>query len=115
MAAMVDRIFPNWSRTLGAMARRPLHVRSCCVGCGIQLRVEPKALAAVHGPAASLIDRIDRCAVVGCDGAVYYEVSLPFRQSWIRLVSKPALIELIETEAAAPVTALSIRDRRAFP
>lgn len=112
---MVEHIFPNWSRTLGAMARRPLHVRSRCVGCGIQLRVDAAVLCAVHGPSAMLIDRIDRCAVVGCDGAIYYEVSLPFRQSWIRLVSKPALIELIETEAAAPVTAPLIRDRRACP
>ena len=94
------------------MAQRPLHVRSRCLGCGIQLRVDPKAMAAALGPGASLIDRTDRCSVVGCQDPIYYEVSLPFRQSWIRLVRNSEMIELIEHEGAAAINAAQIRGAR---
>jgi len=69
-------------------------------------------MAAALGSGASLIDRIDRCSVVGCQDPIYYEVSLPFRQFWIRLVSNPVMNELIEKEGAAAFTATQMRGAR---
>lgn len=101
MAAEVDRIFPSWAQTLGALHRSNALVRSQCRCCGVQLRVDVEALALKHGPLATLIDRSDRCSLVACHGGVFYLAARTVGRQFLTLVSRGDLVEGLADVAPA--------------
>ncbi|MCW2393518.1 hypothetical protein [Sphingobium sp. B11D3A] len=101
MADKIDRIFPRWAQTLGALHHSNGLARSQCRRCGVQLRVDLEALALKHGPMASLIDRSDRCSMVACHGSVFYLASRSYGRQWLRLVSREDLLRDLERAAPA--------------
>jgi len=106
---MSEKLFPKWAQTLGAMNSHILHVRSQCRDCGIEQRVDVEALCAKYGGGASLIDRTDRCSLVGCGGVISYSVSLPFRGFWIRLIRDEEKLRALDEDAAPKVNAATMR------
>ena len=112
---MVERIIPKWARSVGTLHSSLARVRSHCRDCGIQQVVETDVLMAMYGPAASLVNRVGRCSVVGCQGAVYYTAYKTYGRMQIRLVTDPDLIERIETLAAQPVNAITMRKAAGEP
>src|SRR3546814_11314495 len=67
--------WPDWMRTAGALLRSNSLVRSHCRVCGALLRIDLASLVARHGADWNLIDRRERCAIVGCAGtSVYLEI-----------------------------------------
>ncbi|MCW2339117.1 hypothetical protein M2337_003407 [Sphingobium sp. B2D3A] len=107
MADKIDRIFPRWAQTLGALHHSNGLARSQCRRCGVQLRVDVEALALKHGAIASLIDRSDRCSMVACHGSVFYLAARTYGRQWLRLVSREDLLRDLET-AAPPCNAQSL-------
>ncbi|MDE0877376.1 MAG: hypothetical protein OSB00_01750 [Sphingomonas bacterium] len=79
--------WPEWMRTAGALLRSNSLVRSRCSVCEALLRVDLAALAARHGPDWSLIDRRERCAVVGCAGSSVFLASWTYGRAWRELSS----------------------------
>lgn len=71
--------------------------------------METPVLLALYGPRASLIDRVGRCTVVGCQGSTYFTAYKTYGRMQIRLVSDPDLIASIETSAAPRVNAMTLR------
>lgn len=116
---MVEHIIPKWARTVGALHGSLARVRSHCECCGIEQIVETQVLMAMYGPSASLVNRVGRCSVVGCQGPIYYTACKTYGRMKIRLVTEPSRIERIETAAAPPVNALGLRkvagDRPTLP
>lgn len=100
MTETVERLFPRWAQTLGALHRSNALVRSQCRCCGVQLRVDTEALALKHGPTASLIDRSDRCSMVACAGSVFYLASRTYGRAWLTLLAREDLRQGLD--AAAP-------------
>ncbi|MFC3216478.1 hypothetical protein [Novosphingobium panipatense] len=49
----MDRLFPRWTSSWGALARANAHVRSQCRLCGIQQRVDASVQALRFGASAS--------------------------------------------------------------
>ena len=113
--AMVEHIIPRWARTVGDLHRSLSRVRSHCRQCGIQQVVEIDVLMAMYGATASLVNRVGRCAVVGCQGPVYYTAYKTYGRMQIRLVTDPEMVEKIETLAAAPVNAFTLRKVAGLP
>ncbi len=72
-------------------------VRTRCTQCGTLLRVELEDIVARFGPEHSLVDRLDRCRMVGCVGTTFYLVSRSYGRAWTRLLRDPALIACFET------------------
>ncbi len=112
---MVEHIIPRWAGTVGALHSSLSRVRSHCRDCGIQQVVETDVLMAMYGPGASLVNRVGRCSIVGCQGPVYYTAYKTYGRMQIRLVSDPELIERIETLAAQPVNAITMRKAAGVP
>src|SRR3546814_13585662 len=67
--------WPDWMRTAGALLRSNSLVRSHCRVCGALLRIDLASLVARHGADWNLIDRRERCAMVGCAGSSVYLAS----------------------------------------
>lgn len=107
--SMVEHIFPRWAQTVGALHSSQSRVRSRCRDCGIEQVVETPVLLALYGPRASLIDRVGRCTVVGCQGATYFTAYKTYGRMQIRLVQDPRLIEAIDNQAAPLVNAITLR------
>lgn len=89
--ADIERLWPAWMASIGALRAERAIVRSRCDQCGIQLRVDLEALAAHRGAAASLIDALGRCDVVGCCGSTYYLAARTYGRPWTALLRDPAL------------------------
>lgn len=106
---MVERIFPRWAVTVGALHASGSRVRSTCRDCGIEQVVETPVLLALYGAPASLINRVGRCTVVGCQGSTYFTAYKTYGRMQIRLVSDPELIESIETLGAPRINAMTLR------
>lgn len=68
-------------------------VRTRCCRCGIELRIELADLVSRYGPGGTLIDRLERCRVVGCIGSTYYLAARTHDRPWTVLVRDPDLIE----------------------
>jgi len=91
----IDPLLPRWMESAGAMLGTGALVRSRCCRCGTELRVELADLVARHGPTASLIDRLERCRVVGCTGSSYYLAARTYDRPWTVMVRDPGLIETV--------------------
>lgn len=90
--AGIIALWPRWMDSVGAMLRMNALVRSRCTRCGTLLRVELEDVVARYGPDHSLVDRLDRCRMVGCVGAAFYVVSRTYGRAWTTLLRDPALI-----------------------
>ncbi len=90
--AYIIALWPRWMDSAGAMLRMNALVRSRCVKCGTLLRVELDELVARHGVGHSLIDRLERCRMVGCVGSTIYLASRTYGRDWTTLLRDPALI-----------------------
>ena len=73
--ADVIALWPRWLDDAGTMLRMKALVRCRCAKCGTLLRVELEDVVARHGAGYSLVDRLDRCRMVGCDGTAFYAAS----------------------------------------
>ena len=67
-----ERIVPRRLQTLGGMVAESVRVRCWCRKCSTVLEVDPRSLMAVYGSDYSLLGREHPCAVVGCQGTVFY-------------------------------------------
>lgn len=83
--------WPAWTRSLDSMIRSLARVRSRCRQCRISLHVDLDAMRMRLGGSASLIDRFDACAVVGCGGTVYYLGAPAAGAGYHVLIDRPAL------------------------
>lgn len=103
--ADIVALSPRWMESVGTMLAMNALVRCRCAKCGTLLRVDLEEVVARHGPGHSLIDRLERCRMVGCIGSTFYLVSRTYGRAWTTLLRDPALIASFET-AAPPRTAL---------
>ncbi len=85
-------LWPRWMDSVGAMLRMKVLVRARCTQCGTLLRIELEDVVARHGPGYSLVDRLDRCRMVGCIGAAFYLVSRTYGGEWTTLLRDPGLL-----------------------
>jgi hypothetical protein len=74
----------------------------------MELRVDLTELVALTGPGETLIDRLDRCRVVGCAGSACYLATRGFNRRWTVLVRDPEL-------SAAVVVANRAREMNRTP
>lgn len=81
----------------GEMLRMNALVRTRCSKCGTLLRVELEDIVARRGTGWSLIDKLERCRMVGCIGSTVYVVSRTYGREWIILLRDPALVARFET------------------
>lgn len=104
MTAALHTLWPNWTKTVGVMARRNILIRSQCRRCGALMRVDPADLVARYGAGWSLIDTQERCRMVACDGAAFYLAARTYGAPWHVLLEEAALRETLG-DGPAPVTA----------
>ena len=95
--ADVIALWPRWMNSAGTMLRINALVRSRCAKCGTLLRVELGDVVARHGAGHSLVDRLDRCRMVGCDGSAFYLASRTYGREWTTLLRDPALVASFQT------------------
>lgn len=74
------------------MLRLNAKLRSRCCACGTLMRVDLGEMVARHGPGHGLIDRLDRCRMVGCAGSVFYLAARAHGQDWTMLVRDADLL-----------------------
>lgn len=89
----VKPFWPAWTRTLDAMIAGMATARSRCRRCHILLHVDLGALRQRLGGSATLIDRADACAVVGCGGTIYYVAAPATGAAYYVLVGEPDLFD----------------------
>ncbi|WP_293977599.1 hypothetical protein [Sphingomonas sp.] len=99
--AAIVTLQPRWMASTGAMLRINALVRSRCAKCDTMLRVELEDIVARHGAGCSLVDRLDRCRMIGCTGSIFYLASRSYGRAWTRLLRDPALIASLGTVADA--------------
>lgn len=80
---------------VGALLGIQAQIRSICCQCGSELRVDLAELVAKYGPAGTLVDRLERCRVVGCAGSTYYRAARTTGRPWTTLVRDPHLLETV--------------------
>lgn len=108
----IDRIIPRWAAAWGALARSNALVRSQCRLCGIQQRVDASVQALRFGAAASPVDHLDACGIVGCHGRVYFMAARSYGRPWLTLLSQGDLREaLAEAAPSANVVTLDLIHR----
>lgn len=103
----MDRIFPRWARSWGELARSNALVRSQCLCCGLQQRVDAASMAALRGGSSSPLDALDRCSVVGCHGETYFLVARSYGRRWIAMAARTDILDAIE-RGAPPANAMSL-------
>lgn len=106
-SADIIALWPRWMDSVGTMMRMNALVRTRCAKCGTLLRVELADVAARYGPGYSLVDKLERCRMVGCVGSTFYLLSRTYGRDWTTLLRDPDLIAGFETRAPAR-TALDI-------
>lgn len=84
--------WPAWTRTLDSMIRNLARARSRWGRCHVLLHVDPEAMRVRLGGSASLINRTDACAVVGCGGVVHYLGAPATGAAYHVLVADPRLL-----------------------
>lgn len=99
--ADVVALWPRWMESAGTMLRMNALVRSRCAKCGTLLRVELEEIVARHGPGCSLVDRLERCRMVGCIGSTFYLASRTYGRDWTTLLRDPELVASFERVAPA--------------
>lgn len=70
-----DRIWPKAWHTVGLMLKHKPRVRAGCRRCGAFMYMNEKnlkAIAIMEGEDYSLINRVSKCRLVGCGGAVIF-------------------------------------------
>lgn len=97
----IDRIFPRWAASWGLLARSNALVRSQCKCCGIQQRIDASVQALRFGGAASPVDQLDKCSVVGCHGTTYFMVARTYGRDWIAMLSRADLRDGLASAAPA--------------
>lgn len=104
MAPTADIVpfWPAWTRTLDEMIRRVAWARSRCRRCQTLMRVDLDALRRQLGGSASLINRTASCAIVGCEGTIYYLGAAASGCTYHVLVDEPVLLEGITDPTAIP-------------
>lgn len=95
--ADIIALWPRWMNSAGAMLRMNALVRCRCAKCGVLLRVELEDVVARHGASYSMIDKLERCRMVGCIGSTFYMASRTYGRDWMTLLRDPALIASFET------------------
>lgn len=98
--ADIVTLLPRWMDHVGSMLRVNALVRTRCAKCGTLLRVELEDVVARHGPGYSLVDRLERCRMVGCVGSTFYLASRTYGRAWLTMLRDPALIA--DLDAIAP-------------
>lgn len=109
MTAALHTLWPLAMRSVGAMARRNMLVRSQCRQCGALMRVDLADLVARHGEGWSLIDAQERCRMVACNGAAFYLASRTYGAPWRQLIENVQLLDGI-ADGPAPMTAETYRN-----
>lgn len=94
--ADIIALWPRWMESVGEMRRMQALVRSRCAACGTLLRVELADVVARHGLGASLVDRLERCRMVGCSGSTFFLASRTYGREWTVLLRDPALVASFE-------------------
>lgn len=84
--SLLDRLKPQWTRSAEDVARAGGLLRSFCLTCETQLRLEASDLIARHGPGARLLDATERCRMIGCTGTAIYLAARSYGRPWIALV-----------------------------
>lgn len=104
MAPTADIVpfWPAWTRTLDEMIRRLVRARSRCRRCQTLMRIDLDALRRQLGGSASLINRTTACAIVGCEGTIYYLGAAATGAAYHVLVDEPALLEGVTDPTATP-------------
>lgn len=95
--ADIVALWPRWMDSAGEMLRMNALARTRCSKCGTLLRVELEDVVARHGSGYSLVDRLERCRMVGCIGSAFYLASRTYGREWTTLLRDPALIASFET------------------
>ena len=95
------RMFPRWASSWGSLARSNAMVRSQCRLCGIQQRVDASVQALRFGGAASPVDQVDGCSIVGCHGRVYFVVARSYGRPWLTMLSREDLRAALDQAAPA--------------
>lgn len=83
----------------GTMLAMNVLVRSRCGTCGTLLRGELEEVVARFGPGHSLIDRLERCRMVGCVGSTFYLAARTYGGEWTALLRDSALVTSFESAA----------------
>lgn len=94
--ADIIALWPRWMDSAAEMLRMNALVRSRCAKCGTLLRVELADIVARHGGGFSLVDRLERCRMVGCAGSTFYLASRTYGRAWTMLLRDPTLIARFE-------------------
>lgn len=95
--ADIIALWPRWMDGVGEMRRMNALVRSRCAACGTLLRVDLDDVVARHGPGYSLVDRLERCRMVGCAGSTFFLASRTYGQTWTTLLRDRALRQTFAT------------------
>ncbi|WP_267347085.1 hypothetical protein [Sphingomonas sp. GM_Shp_2] len=95
--ADVIALWPGWMESAGEMRRMQVLVRARCAACGTLLRVDLDDVMARHGSRYSLVDKLERCRMVGCSGATFYVASRTYGQAWTTLLRDPMLVAGLDT------------------
>ena len=99
--ADIIALWPRWTDSAGSMLGMNALVRSRCVKCGTLLRVELEDIVARHGVGYSLVDRLERCRMVGCIGTTFFLASRTYGREWMTLLRDPAIVRRFEQLAPA--------------
>ena len=99
--AEIVTLWPRWMANVGSMLRANALVRTRCAKCGTLLRVELEDIVARHGAGYSLVDRLERCRMVGCVGSTFYLASRTYGRAWLTMLRDPALIADLDVIAPA--------------
>jgi hypothetical protein len=95
--AVTVALWPRWMDSLAEMPPMNALVRTRCATCGTLLRVERLDVVARHGAIHSLVDKLERCRMVGCIGSAFYVTSRTYGGAWTTLLRDPALVESFQT------------------
>ena len=94
--ANIVTLWPRWMDSTGEMLRMNALVRTRCSGCGTMMRVDLHDVVARHGPGYSLVDKLERCRMVGCISSTFYLASRTYGGEWTTLLRDPDLVTVFE-------------------
>jgi len=95
-AANIVTLWPRWMENAGEMQRMKALVRTRCCGCGTLMRAHLDDTVARHGPGYSLVDKLERCRMVGCISSTFYLASRTYGGQWTTLLRDPELMASFE-------------------
>ncbi|WP_242187629.1 hypothetical protein [Sphingomonas sp. CARO-RG-8B-R24-01] len=95
-AANIVALWPRWMNSAGDMLRMKALVRTRCCKCGTLMRAELEDIVARHGSDYSLVDKLERCRMVECEGSTFYLASRTYGRDWVTLLRDPRLMKVFE-------------------